>query len=375
MLIEPDLILTAKYLEGLFEVGKQRQPVIMAQNIIIPRSFSYAFYNDREGVESMLALTLQCQTLVIGDDCMIDLSGKPGIDQAKDANSRDGYPGGAITLRADAIKSDGTKHMALKVAGGAGGRGVEGMPGEPGANGKNGTDDKAHYDKGCCVGQDFKGIDWGEKAQAGFQGSPGENGSDGGNGGPGGLIKIDITPEGAEHLVVFQAEITGGKFGEGGKGGQGGVGGIGGQEGVRYRVEKVTEQVEGVRGQVITKSFQQPVINYDSPKVAPNGPDGPNGNDGSHGSMGKNGTFEPSILTSQEIYSQYTVTLDDIQNTLKTLHLDAEILEKIYCSSPDAGNLKTLLGDKADFVQWLFSIAKAKGFALNFSRNTEVLGF
>ncbi len=177
---------------------------------------------------------------------------------------------------------DVSASIFLRAVGGKGGRGGTGGRGGLGTQGVRGRD-ADRYSRG----------------KDGARGGPGRSGGDGGeggNGGKGGDIKVYVSPENSDLLMLLKnPEIIGGARGKGGSQGKGGVGGNGGQGGSGHHFSVMRT---GTRTVSNGRSSRTETYTYSAPdynpggSIGPKGPDGEDGRTGIEGKTGMNGSFQ-----------------------------------------------------------------------------------
>jgi len=179
---------------------------------------------------------------------------------------------------------DSSTSIFLRAIGGRGGRGGDGGRGGAGAQGAR--------------GRDADRYSHGKDGERGGSGRPGGDGGEGGSGGKGGDIKVYVSPENADLLMLLKTpDVTGGARGKGGCKGKGGMGGKGGEggSGHHFSVMKTgTRTVYHSTGTVESKrhggrSSHTETYTYSAPDYNPGGSNGPRGLDGEDGRAGTDG--------------------------------------------------------------------------------------
>lgn len=155
--------------------------------------------------------------------------------------------------------------------GGKGGGGGKGGLGTQGARGRNATQSSQ-----------------GANGNRGTPGLIGGKGGDGGSGGKGGGIRVFVSPEDSDLLMLLNTpEVAGGGKGKGGSKGNGGIGGKGGEGGSSC---SWTQTVAGTRTVPSGRGgFQMQPYTYSVSRFSPGGSPGPQGFDGDDGCDGTDG--------------------------------------------------------------------------------------
>ena len=202
-----------------------------------------------------------------------------------------------------------TTSIFLRACGGIGGNGGSGGKGGLGIPGGRGID-ATRYAKGT-------------DGERGRPGGTGGDGGNGGNGGNGGHIKVTVSPENSDLLMLLNnPEVGGGLKGRGGTQGHGGVGGKGGPGGSSHSwlQEKIgTRTMSNGQGGTSTQ-----VYSYYVPCTNPGGSEGPQGNIGesgkigTYGKQGMDGSFRMIVgnIAYQTLYD-LAITVSKIVNLSK----------------------------------------------------------
>ena len=227
----------------------------------------------------------------------IDTSGKDGIngshgnhgapgEKARDIDLQLAVKDGDVSVTWERGSSflkiaDASASIVLRAVGGKGGKGGNGRSGaagRPGANGMNATQ----------YGAGTNGFDGGI-------GERGQNGGRGGNGGDGGNVKVYVSHQDTDLLMLMDVpELSGGPNGEGGAGGAGGHGGQGGRGGASLAWTELKNNSRTVTVPNFSNPRLPPTyrieyyttpVNHFQPGGA-SGLSGPRGADGSQGNPG-----------------------------------------------------------------------------------------
>jgi hypothetical protein len=180
----------------------------------------------------------------------------------------------------------------LRSVGGCGGRGGNGGKGAHGTQGAS--------------GRDASRSSAGTNGKKGAQGGRGGHGGEGSDGGKGGNIRVDVSSEDSDLLMLINTpEVTGGASGKGGSGGKGGVGGSGGEGGSSHRWTETQQKTRTVwdvmERRNRTEYYTETSHGYNPGGVAgPDGRDGDHGKNGTDGKEGADGSFQ--IIVGGNVY-------------------------------------------------------------------------